>query len=195
MIAAFDFDGTLTRRDSLMPFFYYILGPFQFSWLIIKSIPALLAYLLGFSSRKKLKETYLTLALKGASAAQAAKWGNDFAHNKLDSLLRQEALSKIAWHQAQGHEVILVSANLDLYLEPWGKEKHFTKVLCSRVAIESGVVTGKLAGENCRGEEKVKQVALWAGDRNRYTLWAYGDSEGDKALLSFADHPHYKVIT
>lgn len=194
MIAAFDFDGTLTRRDSLMPFLYYILGPLQFLKCLLFSIPSLISYLFGFLNRKELKEVYLTQALKGVPVNQARAWGSTFALQKLDALLRKEALNKIAWHQAQGHEVILISANLDLYLEPWGKAKKLVAVLCSRTAVSAGVMTGKLEGENCRGEEKVKQLSLWAGDRSDYTLWAYGDSEGDKELLAFADHPHYRGI-
>ena len=45
---------------------------------------------------------------------------------------------------------------------------------------------------NCRGAAKVVRLHRWLderfGGRRNVTLWAYGDSAGDEAMLADADH-------
>ncbi|MBZ0251782.1 MAG: HAD-IB family phosphatase, partial [Candidatus Methylomirabilis sp.] len=83
---------------------------------------------------------------------------------------------------------------LDLYLEPWGRKAGFDDVLCSRLALEGGAPTGRLEGGNCFGPEKVARLARALGPLERYELYAYGDSRGDRELLAAAAHPFYKTF-
>ncbi|MCB1114310.1 MAG: HAD-IB family hydrolase [Chlamydiia bacterium] len=189
-IAAFDFDGTLTTRDTLIPFILFIKGAPETLWIFLTSIPLLMMYLFGLKSRKELKEFYISQAFKGMSEEKIETLGSAFAEKQLDRYLRTKALEKISNHLDKGHEVVLISANLDTYLIPWGKKHNFHKVLCSEVDLK----TRLLKGENCRGEEKVKRLLAWAGPKSNYELWAYGDSKGDEALLKLADHPVYRGI-
>lgn len=188
-IAAFDFDGTLTKGDSLIPFLIFATSKTKVLWACLSSLPLLLT-----CDRKALKEHFLTNTIKGLPEKEAEKLGALFAKTRLDRYLRKGALEKIAYHLNQGHEVVLISANIDIYLDPWGKAKGFHKILSSKTGRAQGKIDGKLAGENCRGEEKVKQLLAWAGPKEGFILWAYGNSRGDKELLKLADYPHYREL-
>ncbi|MCU1390542.1 MAG: Phosphoserine phosphatase, partial [Ilumatobacteraceae bacterium] len=50
--------------------------------------------------------------------------------------------------------------------------------------------TGRMAGDNCRGPEKVRRLRAWLADHQLTDaeLWAYGDSNGDRELLAAAAH-------
>jgi phosphatidylglycerophosphatase C len=96
------------------------------------------------------------------------------------------------WHQEQGHVVILVSASLGAYLHPLGDLLEVDAVLCTEMEVIDGVLTGRLVGKNCRGEEKVSRVQKWreeAGIDVQDLVYAYGDSSGDKQLLDLFSQP------
>jgi HAD superfamily hydrolase (TIGR01490 family) len=102
-------------------------------------------------------------------------------------------MQRFAWHKQQGHRCVIVSASLELYLRPWATAAGFNDVLGSRLeALDDGRTSGKLLGENCFGPEKMRRLETLLGPREGYTLYAYGDSRGDKELLSAADFAFYK---
>lgn len=194
IVAAFDFDGTLTYRDTLLPFLKYAKGPFYiYSRLVLHALHLLAA--LKSTSRQKIKESILTSCIAGMSEVEVRKKGTEFAARSLPHLMRPDALHRISWHLEQGHLCILVSANLDLYLEPWAKKMGFHAAITSQCEISSqGFVTGRLSGLNCRGPEKVRRLLQEIGPRETFTLFAYGDSEGDRELLSIADYAYYQRL-
>lgn len=194
-IAAFDFDGTISYRDTLLPFIVYTRGWPRLIWAVIRHLPLLCGYTLGTQSRQEVKETFLKQLFQGIPLSKVREWGSAFAREKLPEKIRPAALERIQWHQKQGHRCILVSANLDVYLEFWAAQMGFEHTLCSIVAANSeGTVTGKLVGANCWGQEKIKRLNSFLGPRNRYLLYAYGDSLGDKEMLASADYPFYNLF-
>ena len=48
-----------------------------------------------------------------------------------------------------------------------------------------------VSSPNCRAAEKVRRLDAWlaASGLRDATVWAYGDSNGDRELLARADHP------
>jgi HAD superfamily hydrolase (TIGR01490 family) len=95
----------------------------------------------------------------------------------------------LRWHASEGHEIVIVSASLDVYLAEVARQLDVTAVLCTTLEVdrETGVVTGRLVGGNCRGPEKATRLrghlALGGAPAQ---LWAYGDSSGDRELLAMA---------
>jgi HAD superfamily hydrolase (TIGR01490 family) len=100
---------------------------------------------------------------------------------------------RLEWHRSQKHRLLLVSASLDAYLQPFGRCLGFDAVLATRLEIgPDGRLTGRLDGPNCRGREKATRVGAWLATNLNGTasqLWAYGDSAGDRELLQMADYP------
>ena len=196
VVAAFDFDGTLTRRDTLLPFLLHVAGPVKFSCKILLLLPTLTGYALGLIRNDKAKVKVLTSFIANMEMATLQQQALQFAENKLPSLLRSEAMQRLDWHKQQGHRCVVVSASLEIYLRPWASKAGFDDILGSRLeTLADDRTTGNLLGENCFGPEKLRRLEALLGSRDGYTLYAYGDSRGDKELLSAADYPFYKKFT
>jgi len=102
-------------------------------------------------------------------------------------------VDRLKWHRGQGHTVVIVSASYEDYLCPVAEHLEVDAVLATRLEVGSdGVLTGGLLGRNCRADEKVHRLHAWMRDAginpNDATVWAYGDSAGDRELLAAADH-------
>jgi phosphatidylglycerophosphatase C len=194
-VAAFDFDGTITYCDTLIPFLWSVAGPLATVIALFCQIPTFIACVLGNISRQEAKERVLTQCLRGKSWNEEVQKAEKFAKGSLNRFVRPTALRRIEWHRAQGHRCILVSATLDVYLKEWAMQNGFQNLICSRLEVdERGQITGHLKGANCRGEEKVRRLKELLGERENYLLFAYGDSPGDKEMLAFADFPFYRSL-
>jgi phosphatidylglycerophosphatase C len=193
IIAAFDFDHTLTNRDSLLPFLYQLTGWGEASVRLATLGPAFLSYLAGSISRQSIKEKILERFIGGKLQKRLEASGEEYAAGLLNKYIKPDPLHRLAWHQAQGHSCVLISASLELYLKPWAARYGFDAVLASRLELtQAGHATGRLEGLNCWGPEKVRRLIAFAGPKQGYQLYAYGDSQGDRELLKFADYPFYR---
>lgn len=193
-IAAFDFDGTLTRHDSLIPFLIFVKGRMGAIKNILLEVPVMIKFLLGLSSRQEVKEALLTRFFKGVSKNELLHQATLYATSTLSEMVTEKGLNRINWHQTQGHRCILISANLETYLSVWGKSVGFNDVIASTLEFKDDKVTGKLIGLNCRGPEKVRRLIELVGPLDQYIIYAYGDSKGDKELLAVADHSFYRTL-
>lgn len=187
-VALFDFDGTLTRRDSFLPYLRQLLGTPALFLRLLQTSPVLLGYLGGWVANDRAKETLLRTCINGWSLERLEQVAHDYARQQLPGLLRPEGMARLDWHRDQGHTCVLVSASLDLYLKPWAARQSFDGLLCSSLQVDDqGKVNGLLAGENCHGEIKVKLIREWLAGRDVGTLYAYGDTRGDLPMLRMAD--------
>ena len=188
-VAAFDFDGTLTRSDTLGPFLREVSGTPAVALAFAADAPRLVLAGIGRGSRDNAKERLLRRLLAGREHEDLARLGRAYAIKIAESRMRDEMLARVQWHQAQGHETAIVSASLDVYVEPAAARIGIDTVLCSRLETDAGGrVTGTLVGGNCRGPAKLRRIREYFGS-NGYELWAYGDSAGDAEMLAAADHP------
>jgi HAD superfamily hydrolase (TIGR01490 family) len=195
VVAAFDFDGTLTRRDTMFPFLLHILGMTAFVRHVLVLLPTLAGYGLGLIRNDIAKEKVFVRCLAGMNMDVLRQNSGLFAANVVPGLLRPEAMQRLRWHKQQGHRCVVISASLDLYVRPWAIAVGFDDVIATHLqTLDAGLVTGKLSGANCFGIEKVRRLQALLGDLNGYTLYAYGDSRGDRELLSSADYAYYRQI-
>ncbi len=90
---------------------------------------------------------------------------------------------------------MIVSASYEQYVRVVAERLGDVDVAATRLDVVDGRCTGDLLGANCRGPEKVRRLDAWLRerglDRAEITLYAYGDSSGDRELLAAADHPHW----
>lgn len=195
VIAVFDFDGTITTRDTLIPFLFRSFGAARFLGNIIRSVSALIGYSIRLLPNDVAKERVLVNFLEGMGKQKLESLGNVFAHEVVPGMVRERAMDRLKWHQAQGHLCVIISASLDVYLKPWAASVGIQDVLCTSLEVDdSGKLTGRLASANCYGAEKRRRLLEWLGDHSRYCIYAYGDSRGDRELLEIADHSFYRSI-
>jgi len=196
VVAAFDFDGTITTRDTLLSFLFFVAGKKTTIRKLLKLTPNFILYLFKQSSRQHIKELILTNFFAGMPINQMSELGEAFAKsNAMKKLIRPDAKKKLEWHRRQKHLCILISASIDVYLEPWSILAGFDDLLCSKLEVDSADnVTGKLIGANCWGPQKKLLLDKLLGPRENYILYAYGDSRGDKEMLAHADHAFYRTV-
>ena len=191
VVAAFDFDGTLSTRDCVVPFLFRLEGRVRLAQRIVAR-PALLAKAVVRRDRNQLKALAIHAAFAGRSTEMVSNLGRAFASTVHDSWLRPDTIARLAWHRGQGHRVVLVSASLGAYLHAVGDLLGVDAVLCTEAVVgPDGRYTGRMAGDNCRGPEKVRRLHAWLAEHELLDaeLWAYGDSNGDRELLAAAMHP------
>lgn len=189
-VAAFDYDGTLARGDSLVPFLSGLLGKRKVTkGLLAHSIPLAMIGL-GRGNRDETKERFLAHMLTGHPESSIRKAGEDFASEVAHSGLFERMRERIEWHREQSHHLVMVSATLDVYLRPLADLLGFDDLLCTHLEVVDGKVTGKLIGVNVRAAEKARQLQALLGD-TPYDLWAYGNSSGDYDMLQMAQHPFW----
>jgi phosphatidylglycerophosphatase C len=188
-IAAFDFDGTMTRRDTLLPFLATIAGRRAVAAALAAEAPRLAYVAVGRSDRDEAKVRVLRRLLTGREHADVAAAGRTFGAQLVRTRISAEARDRVAWHRRAGHEIAIVSASLDVYLDEVAELLGVGHVLCTTLEVDDeGRCTGRLRGRNCRGGEKVARLqALLDGDE--VELWAYGNSGGDEPMLALAQHP------
>jgi phosphatidylglycerophosphatase C len=147
-----------------------------------------LAYRSG--GRDQTKAALVERALRGAPLAQAEALGERYGIELLRRV-RPEMSATMAWHRSLHHRLVLVSASLSLYLEPFGQSAGFDQVIATRLGTTAdGHLSGQLEGANVRGPEKARLLGLALGP-GPVELWAYGNSESDREMLSMADHPQW----
>jgi phosphatidylglycerophosphatase C len=196
VIAAFDFDGTITKRDTLISFLAFTAGKWQTAKKLLLASPQMIGFALHQVSRQSAKEAILKQFFKGMPYHQLQEMGEAFSRSHaLSRLVYPAALKRLEWHRSQKHRCILISASLDLYLEPWSIQHGFNDLICSKLEVDQyGIATGHLKGKNCWGPEKERRLIELIGPKENYTLYAYGDSRGDEELLSTADYPFYRKM-
>lgn len=190
-VAAFDVDGTLSRRDTLLPFLQRLCGTQRLARALAANGLALSRMVTGRADRDVVKDALLVRLLAGRDAEEVAAAGATYARFLVDhGRLRPDTRHRLEEHRAAGHRVVLVSASPEVYLGPLGRHLGVDAVLASGLEVGAdGRLTGRLAGRNCRGPEKVARLDAWLeAEAGPHTyVYAYGDSDGDRELLARAD--------
>lgn len=191
-LALFDFDGTLTTRDSFLPFLHHLAGTPGFAAGLARSSGPLLAYALRLMANDAAKAQVVRQFMGGRSLAEVHEQGARYAREGLPRLLRPQTMAALATHREAGHTCVLVSASLDVYLHPWAEQQGFDAVLCTSLAVDASQrITGELHPRNCHGPEKVSRIHQWLAGRTPTHITAYGDSRGDREMLAMAQSPHW----
>jgi len=187
-LVIFDLDGTLTRRDTLIP---YLTGfVVRHPWRIVRMLhlPVVLAtFFLGFINNARLKEYFLTAALGGASQVQIEQWSSTFVEKLLARGIREKGLMVLKQHIASGEHTVLLSASPDFYVNELGANLGFDHIVCTRAEWHKNRLTGRLASPNHSGHEKVRQLGLLRSRFPDTYISAYADNDSDLELLCAVD--------
>lgn len=191
--AVFDFDGTITTKDTLFHFIRFYHGSLKF-WIGISILsPMLILFKCKLLSNEKAKQVMFSFFFANTDFDAFQSKCKRYA-NEVNKILNAEAKDKIVWHQKQGHEVLIVSASIENWIKPWAESMGINTVVGTRIEIEQNKLTGKFSTANCNGIEKTKRLLALYPNREGYKLYAYGDSKGDKEMLALADYPFFKTF-
>ncbi|WP_122873245.1 HAD-IB family hydrolase [Campylobacter showae] len=192
-LVLFDFDGTITRDDSLLEFIAYVVGFKKFFRGIFWLSPVLIGYKLKICSNNYARRRLMTHFFAGMSADKFAQICKKYSNTHIEDIVKFSAMAKIAEYKANGDKVVIVTASLEDWLAPWCQAQGL-ELLGTRIKKKGGVITGEIDGANCYGAEKVRRVREAYNTDAFDRVIAYGDSRGDKEMLEFADEAHYRVF-
>ena len=185
-VFAFDFDGTLTTRDTLIAFIRYACGTPRFLLGFLLHAPLLVLMKLRLYSNGKAKQRLFSWFFRGMPIETFDALCQSFASTHRH-LLRPETVRLLQQALSEGSEVLIVSASIDNWVQPFFPT---VTVLGTQIEVIDGRLTGRFLTPNCYGQEKVCRILALHPDRSAYRLTAYGDSRGDRELLAFADEAH-----
>lgn len=192
-LALFDFDGTITSKDSLVDFIQYAVGKKRYYLGLLSLSPMLTMYLFKLIPNHTAKEQMIGYFFSGWSSQDFQETAKRYALTKIDNIVKKSAIEKIQWHQKRGDVVVVVSASIRCWLEPWCKKNNL-QLLATELEMQEDKLTGKFKTPNCYGKEKVHRIKHSFDLKTYSFIYAYGDSNGDKAMLSIADEAHYQYF-
>ena len=192
-LVAFDFDGTLTVRDSFTAFLKWRVSGLRWGFGMIRLAPAAVSYLFH-RNRGRIKAAAVREFLRGLPLEQIEAEARAFAEAEAPRLFRPDALAIWRRWRAKGARLVIVTASPDILVAPFARGLGAHLLIGSRLALDNdGRVIGPLLGPNCRGPEKVVRLKEQFGDEVRLTA-AYGDTKGDIEMLAIADEQGYRVF-
>ena len=193
-IAFFDFDGTITTKDTLLEFIKFSKGPFRFYLGFLLNSPWMVAYRLKIISNQAAKERIMTWFFRNTPLPAFQKQCDEFATTILPALIRPKALREIALLQEKDATIVIDSATPENWIST-----RTTRIGASLLATRLELtpipprLTGRILGRNCYGEEKVSRIhAAYTPARLHRNLYTYGDTTGDKPMLRLGTASFYK---
>lgn len=190
-IAFFDFDGTITTKDTLLEFIKYSKGSLLFYAGFVLNSPYLVAYKLKLISNQKAKEKVLQFFFSKMPLKEFQDKCDAFAAEVIPQLLRPAALEEIKKLQANSTPIVIVSASPENWISKWASSIG-ASLIATKLQIKHDQLNGLIEGRNCHGEEKVVRIRQNYNLADYQEIYAYGDSSGDKPMLSLASSGHYK---
>ena len=192
-LVAFDFDGTLTWKDSLRDFLAWREGPLGYLRKMARVAPEALRYTIH-KDRTRLKAVLVREFLAGEAREKLEAEARDYASARAPKLLRPDALRFWRfWQQDQNARLLIVTATPETIVAPFAADLGAHMLIGSRLAFDqSGAVTG-MDGPNCRGPEKVRRLQAIFGDDVKLDV-AFGDSDGDLDMLGLANERGLRIF-
>jgi HAD superfamily hydrolase (TIGR01490 family) len=184
----FDLDGTISRRDTLLPYVtgFLLRRPWR-AWRLLVLLPHLAAFVAGRGDRGILKGELVHAGMGGASADEVARWTEAFLPRLFARGLHPDAVAAIDAHRRAGDHLVLMSASVDLYVPEIARRLGFDETVCSGVRWQSGALDGHLATPNRRDEEKARCFREVAARHPGLPTVAYGNTESDLPHMRLAD--------
>lgn len=193
VLVAFDFDGTLTVRDSYLAFLRWRAGWFGYYLGMVRLTPAAIAWL-WHRDRGRLKAAATKIFLSGASREELEAQAAEFATLVSWSMFRPDALRTWRYWRGKGARVVIVTASPETTVAPFARSLGAHKLIGTQLSFdETGRATGGFDTPNCRGPEKVRRLQEVFGEDE--LVAAYGDTPGDREMLSLAVEKGYKVFS
>lgn len=193
-IAFFDFDGTITTRDSMLELIKFHHGKRNFFIGLSVLSPWMIAMKLKLISNQRAKEKLLTWFFKDYNLYTFSKICTAFTRERLPKFINPISAEKLAEHKKNGDEVVVVSASAANWVEPWCRQNNIA-CLATQLEVADDKLTGKLAGLNCNYNEKARRILEKYDLKDYSSVYSYGDTKGDKAMLQLATHAFFRTFS
>jgi phosphatidylglycerophosphatase C len=195
-IIAYDFDGTITTKDTFALFLRYYAGTARWAFNLLKLLPIFCLYVLKIRDRNFVKKHVVRVFFKGEKESHMNARAAQFAQDVIPDLIRPAALkalkNSITQQNTSHYKVCLVSASIEPYLLEWAKSQNLDTVLSTKLRVVNGQLTGEIDGINCWGKGKLAKIASELAQTPYIIAEAYGDSRGDQEMLHAAQESFWQ---
>lgn len=188
----FDFDGTLTYKDTMFLFLRFFDAQ-KYFWSFLKHLPLFVLVKLHLANAEKVKKSFIASILKGEREEAIEQKAHEFFDHFYPKIVRENALDFIAKIDAQNIESYLVTASLDLWTAPFA-EKFGMKLIATEAQFENGLFTGNFKTKNNNKEEKAIRIKQEIQGKKYDKIIAFGDTSGDKPMMALAHEAHYRFF-
>jgi len=190
-LVAFDFDGTLTVRDSFTAFLKWRGGRGGYALGLLRLAPAVAGYARD-RDRGRIKAAAVREFLLGTPRAELEADAGRFADHAWSRFMRPDALACWEAWGRKGARRVIVTASPETTVAPFARRLGADGLLGTQLEFDAeDRVAGAFAGENCRGAEKVRRLEQAYGPGLRLAA-AYGDTSGDAEMLAIADEAGFR---
>jgi len=190
-LALFDFDGTISTKDTTWDFISQACGKRRALYGFIHLIPTYISYNLKRITHHEGKQAVIKHYFGDWEKEAFIEAAQHYAQSVVPTIIRPEALNRIRWHLNMGHTVAVVTGSLEILLSDWCTGLGID-LLATRVDLDSAYIG--LSTHNCFKEEKAKRIQEKYVLKNFEIIYAYGDSNGDREMLALADKQYYKCF-
>jgi HAD superfamily hydrolase (TIGR01490 family) len=191
-LALIDFDGTITTKGVYPEFLHFAVPRSRKLTAGILLSPLIAGYKCGLISDPAIRHVLSRASFQGVDPASVRARGERFVTDVLPGLIRPIALERIAWHKDRGDRVVVVSASLDAYLIPWCRTLGLDLICTELELAPNGRLTGRYVRGDCYGPEKVRRIRERLALADYGAIYAYGDTEDDRAMLDLADRKYFR---
>jgi HAD superfamily hydrolase (TIGR01490 family) len=190
-LALFDFDGTISTKDTTWDFISQACGKHRALYGFIHLSPIYLAYKLKHITHHEAKQAVIKHYFGDWKKEAFIEAAQHYAQYVVPTIIRPEALNRIRWHLNKGHTVAVVTGSLEILLSDWCTGLGID-LLATGVDLNSAYIG--LSTHNCFKEEKVKRIQEKYVLESFELIYAYGDSNGDREMMALADKQFYKCF-
>ena len=188
----FDFDGTLTYRDTMFMFLRHY-NPVRFYLQFVLHTPLFILLKLNLMDAERVKKSYIASMLKGESRTRIEEEAQKFFTQNYPEIIRRNALDFLNNRDADHTESWMITASLDIWVRPFA-QKFNMKLLATEAEYVDGIFTGKFITPNCNGNEKLNRIKSEMKGRKYDKIIAFGDTAGDKPMLNWADESYFRFF-
>ena len=180
-----DFDGTIIHKDSMFEFFKFINHnklSYYFNNLLFA--PIFFFFKIGFINKKLYKNIFLKIHLKNFKKKYLENKSKKFSEHIL-KFMYHDAINFIENNHS---EICIVSASLDIWMIDIAQLLN-----CQLICTESKFFNDrfdKILGNNCYGDEKVRQIKLKYNIDEYDEILVFGDSKGDYEMSKIGKYHH-----
>ena len=190
-LVLFDFDGTLSTKDSLNEFLKFYLGKKKYFLKLFLFSPIFVLYKLKLIKNDIAKEKLISFFFKDISEKEFKNKAKEYSLNEIPKIINNKTYTLMKEYINSKHKVVIVSASIECWLKPWCDLNNI-ELLSTKLEFENNKVTGKFSTKNCYGIEKVNRINEYLNISDYDEIVAYGDSAGDYEMFKISDK-YFKI--
>ena len=191
-INVFDFDGTITTKDTFALFLRYYAGFAGWFFRVLTLLPTFASYGLGIIDRNEVKRRVIKRFFQDQPIEKVEKKAEKFAETIIPRLIRPGAMAELKQRKKDPESLYICSASISPYLRAWGAKQNIHNILATELEVKNGVCTGKIDGWNVWGPGKIRRILAEFSPKSVKINHAYGDSRGDEEMLHAAEVSHWR---